>query len=390
MNAVLEKPKPAETGTRTTKAPRHAGKGSGRAGLLRGVALIAVLVVGAATINWWVTEGSAIESTDNAYVQSDIAVLGPRVDGIVASVPVTDNQLVHKGDVLWTLQTDDRQAQLDQAKASAAEQAAAVEVAQRQVVQAQAAIGNAEAAIVSARAEQARAVADAGRSSTLVGAGWTSRQANDLAVADRQKADAAVTSAEAQRAVAVEALAVAQAQLSQAQAKLATTQAQVKLAAVNLAYTTTTAPFDGVVGNKGVRIGQYVAPGQQLLALAPPTSQLYVVANFKETQLAHMKPGQGVTLTPDIDTSQVIHGTVDSVAPATGALFSLLPPENATGNFTKVVQRYPVKLVFNADEVAKSPWLRAGLSVTTDVDTRDGHQPVRGLIGSALHALGLR
>lgn len=390
MNALNEKPKPSDidiTATSLTVKPRG---GLTRARLLRGVALLAIVVVGAATAHWWVTEGSAIQSTDNAYVEGDIAVLSPRVDGIVATVPVADNQFVHKGDVLWTLQTDDRQATLDQARASEAEQQAAVAVAQRQVLQAQAAIGSADAVIVSARAEQARATADAGRSYALVGAGWTSRQANDLAIADRRKADAGVSSAEAQRAMAVEALAVAQAQLAQAQAKLATAQSQVKVAEVNLDYTVMRAPFDGVVGNKAVRVGQYVAPALQLLALSPRASELYVVANFKETQMAQMKPGQCVSLTADIDTSKVIHGRVDSVAPATGALFSLLPPENATGNFTKVVQRFPVKLVFNQDELAQAPWLRAGLSVTAAVDTREGCQPVRGLIGSMLHVIGLR
>jgi membrane fusion protein (multidrug efflux system) len=384
MNAVPDKPKadmPAEQ-SMPDAPPRKARN------MLRPAAVVLALLAVVVLVNWWFVEGVYIESTDNAYVQSDIAVLGPRIDGIVASVNVADNQVVKQGDVLWTLQPDDRQAQLDQAQASLAETEAAVEVSRRQVSQQQAAIAMADAAIASAQAEQTRAAADAVRSQTLVGAGWTSHQANDLAVAERLKADAAAGSARAQRDEAVQGLAVAQANLAQAQARATTARAQVHIAEVNLAYTTTRAPFDGIVGNKGVRVGQYVAPGQQLLALSPP--DLYVVANFKETQLARMKPGQRVVFTPDIDASRVVHGTVDSLAPATGALFSLLPPENATGNFTKVVQRVPAKLVIDRDDAARAAgWLRAGLSVTAEVDTRDGTHRELGILGTALAQLGL-
>jgi len=383
MNAVADKPKADVLDSRSVAAAPARGKPK----LLRLGAVAVVLIGGAVVANWWFTEGLFIESTDNAYVQADIAVLGPRIDGIVASVNVADNQPVKAGDVLWTLAADDRQAQLDQARASVAEADAAVQVAQRQVVQQQAVIAAAEAAIASAQAEQVRAAAEAGRTQSLVGAGWTSRQANDQAVADRLKADAAVGSAQAQRDAAVQGLAVAQANLVQTQARAATARSQAHIAEINLSYTVTRAPFDGVVGNKAVRVGQYVAPGQQLLALSP--TELYVVANFKETQLTRMQPGQSVTLAADIDTARVLHGTVDSVAPASGALFSLLPPENATGNFTKVVQRFPTKLRIAADDVAKAAWLRAGLSVTAEVDTRDGTPVRRGLIGAALARLGI-
>jgi membrane fusion protein (multidrug efflux system) len=131
-------------------------------------------------------------------------------------------------------------------------------------------------------------------------------------------------------------------------------------------------------------------PGQQLLAVTPVAQKLYVVANFKETQLAGMRPGQKVVLTPDIDHNSTIAGRVASLAPATGALFSLLPPENATGNFTKVVQRVPVRIVIDPEDAAKATWLRAGLSVTAEVDTRAEDSQIYGLFGSALHAVGLR
>ena len=197
----------------------------------------------------------------------------------------------------------------------------------------------------------------------------------------------ALAIAQAQRNAAQQALAVAQANVTQAEARVTTATTQAHIAEVNLGYTVTRAPADGVVGNKAVRVGAYVAPGQQLLAFAP--QDLYVVANYKETQLAHMKPGQDVVLTGDIDPDHPVCAKVDSLAPATGALFSLLPPENATGNFTKVVQRVPVKLVVCAGEAAKTPWLRAGLSVVADVDTRDGHPKRLGLFGSLRSWIGL-
>ena len=383
MNAVTDKAMLADAHVTVQKK----SGGSKRRNLLRGAALLVVLAGAAVTTHWWFTEGAFIQSTDNAYLQSDIAVLGPRIDGIVASVNVGDNQAVKAGDVLWTLDPADRQAQLDQARAALAEATQAVTVARLQIGQQQAAIDSAEAAIASAQAEQARATADAQRSQSLVGAGWTSRQADDLARAERLKSDAALAIAQAQRNAAQQALAVSQANVTQAEARVATATAQTHIAEVNLSYTVTRAPADGVVGNKAVRVGMYVAPGQQLLAFAPQI--LYVVANYKETQLAHMQPGQDVVLTADIDTDHPVHAKLDSVAPATGALFSLLPPENATGNFTKVVQRVPVKLVIPAEEAAKAPWLRAGLSVVAEVDTRDGHPKRLGLFGSLRSWIGL-
>eukprot|EP01037_Dinobryon_pediforme_P013699 gene13699-13815_t len=354
------------------------------------VILLVVIVGGVLVANWWFTEASFIESTDNAYVQGDIAVLGPRIDGDVISVEVADNQAVKAGDRLVTLDPRDRQAQLAVASAAEAEANSAIVTAKRQVEQQRASIASAEAMIASAEAEQTRAVAEAGRTSALVGAGWTSRQANEVAVADRAKARAMVANAEAGRENALRALAVAEAQQAQAEAKLLSAQAQMRIAENNLSYTVMTAPSDGIVGNRAVRVGAHVAAGQQLLALTPPASSLYVLANFKETQLARMKPGQSVILTPDIDTKAAVHGRVASMAPATGALFSLLPPENATGNFTKVVQRVPVKLQIDPADAARASWLRAGLSVTAEVDTRAGEHPRLGIFGAAMATLGLR
>lgn len=389
MNAVSEKPAKLEAAARSVAEPPQATKRSAarklRPALLAGVAIAAVLVG-----NWWFTEATWIESTDNAYIQGDIAVLGPRIDGDVISVDVADNQPVKAGERLITFDPRDRQAQLDSARGSEAEATAAIAVARRQVEQQRAAIAQAEAGIASAQAEQTRATTDAGRSGALVGAGWTSRQANDTAIADRRKADAMVASALAQRETARQGLTVAEAQLAQAEARRVTAQAQVRIAENNLSYTVITAPFDGVVGNRAVQLGQHVMPGQQLIAVAPTTDHLYVVANFKETQLARMRPGQSVTITPDIDTHAAVHGRVASLAPATGALFSLLPPENATGNFTKVVQRIPTRIVVDPADSARAAWLRAGLSVTAEVDTHPTDHVRLGIIGAALATLGLK
>lgn len=365
-----------------------------------GVAVVAALVVG----NWWLAEGRYLESTDNAYVQGDIAVLGSRIEGDVASINVVDNQVVHRGDKLLSLDPANWQAKLDQARGAAAEAAAAILTAQAQtrqsaasIAQARATVVQAEASITEAQAEQTRAGLEAGRAGSLSVAGWTSRQSNETAIADRRKADAAFGAAQAQRLADLAAVNAAEAQASQmdiqviaAQARKLSADAAVRLAENDLANTVVRAPFDGTVGNRAAQLGQHVIPALQLLAVTPLREALYVVANFKETQLRHMLPGQKVLLTPDIDSAAAVTGRVDSFAPATGALFSLLPPENATGNFTKVVQRIPTKLVIDAANAKAATWLRAGLSVTAEVDTRGPDAERLGMGGQLLARLGLR
>jgi membrane fusion protein (multidrug efflux system) len=384
MNAITEQPQPAPADTQTRATDR-------RSRLLRRLwrplaGLAAVIGIGV-TASWWFTEGRYIESTDNAYVQGDIAVLSPRIEGDVAAIKVADNQRVRVGDPLVVLDPTDWRSRLAQATAAAAEAAAAVETAQRQVGQQQATIEAARAAIVQAQAEQARATADATRSGSLVVGGWASRQANDQAIADSRKANAAVAAAQAQKAAAEQQLDVLRAQVVQARARQQNAAAAAQLAENNLAYTVIRAPFDGIAGNRAAELGQHVTPASQLIAVAPLREQLYVVANFKETQLRRMEPGMKVRLVPDIDPGAAVDGRVDSLAPATGALFSLLPPENATGNFTKVVQRVPVKLVVDPAQATHAQWLRAGLSVTAEVDTRGPDAQRLGLFGTAAATL---
>ena len=351
--------------------------------------LLLVLMVVAFVAHWWWVEGRWIESTDNAYVQGDIVTLSTRIDGDVIAIHVKDNQRVAAGAPLLTLDPADWQARLDQARGALGEAEAAIATARRQVEQARGAIGQADAAIEQAQAEQVRATADAARSASLVGSGWTSRQANETAIATARKADAAMGFARAQHDIADQTLTVAQAVAAQAESRLIAARAAATLAGNALSYTVLRAPFDGIVGNRAAQLGQHVAPGQQLLALAPPPEKLFIVANFKETQLRLIRPGLKVRVTPDIDSGAAIEGRVDSIAPATGALFSILPPENATGNFTKVVQRVPVKIILDPAQAAKAGWLRAGLSVVADIDTRGPDATRLGLIGSIRASLWL-
>jgi membrane fusion protein, multidrug efflux system len=395
MTAVSDKPEPTRAVAQSPAGPLPAARlitpttARVRKLVLRG-GIAAVLLLGAAGVGtWWMSEGRYIESTDNAYVQADIAVLGPRIEGDVLTIHVADNQIVHAGDPLITLDPADWQARLDQARGAVAEAAAAIVTARRQVEQAAAMLDQSDAMIAQAQAEWARAEADAGRTGALATAGWASRQLNDTKIADQRKSIAGLNAARAQRESASHALAVAQAQVAQAEAHKVTQDAVLKLAARNLDYTVIRAPFDGVVGNRAAQLGQHVTPALQLISVTPLREQLYVVANFKETQLRRMQSGQKVLLTPDIDSSAAIEARVDSLAPATGALYSLLPPENATGNFTKVVQRVPVKLRIDPRVAAQASWLRAGLSVTADVDTRAPDAVRLGLLGSIFAALGL-
>ena len=385
MNAVAEKPLSLKADARTSGAAPPP-KGGRVKRLLRPAIVLLVVVAVLVTAGWWFTEGRYVESTDNAYVQGDIAVLSPRIDGNIASILVQDNQHVRAGDPLITLDASDWQARLDQARAAEAEAEAAIATARRQIGQQQAMIDVAAAAIAQAQAEQVRAAADAGRASSLVVTGAGSRQANDLAIADSRKADAALRSAQAQRIAAEQLLSVMQTQEAQAGARKNNADAMLKLAENNLGYTVIRAPFDGIVGNRAAELGAHVAAGTPLIAVAPPPARLYVIANFKETQLKRMEPGQKVRLVPDIDSDAAVNGRVESLAPATGALFSLMPPENATGNFTKVVQRVPVKIVIDPADAAGVHWLRAGLSVTAEVDTRGPDAHRLGLFGAAADA----
>ncbi len=356
----------------------------GWARLLRAAVLLLVAAGIALAVNWYLQVWRYLESTDNATIQGDIAILAARLEGHVAEILVADNQHVGAGQPLIRLDDRDWRARLAEAEAAASAAAAAVETADRQVTQQDAAIAQAGAALDQARAEAVRARADAGRANSLVGGGWTSRQALDRAEADTRKADAGVAAAESAIESARAQKSVLEATAGERRAALTRAQALVEIARIDLDNTLIRAPFAGQVGNRAAQLGQFVRAGTNLIALAPEAGRLYVVANFKETQLARMRPGQPVSIRVDaMGTS--LAGHVDSLAPATGALFSLLPPENATGNFTKIVQRVPVRITLDHPDGAAL--LRPGLSVVPTVDTRDDPTQPQSVLASATATL---
>jgi len=392
MNAEIDKPQPTVAPLQSLAEPpivpaARPPRRRVRRAILALLAL-AALAGGTLTVIWYVVEGRYIVSTDNAYVQGDIAVLGPSIEGDVEAIDVADNQMVKAGDRLISLAPGIWEARLAQARGALAEADAAQATAERQIEQQRATIGVTEAAIAQAQAELTRAAAEANRTAALVTGGWSSKQNNEQTVADRRKAEAALQSATAQKLAAQQALTVIGAQIRQAQAHRDAAAAAVRLAEIDMDHTEIRAPFDGVVGNRAAQLGEHVKPGAQLIAVAPVGANLFVVANFKETQLGGMRPGMKAELVPDVNGAATCRGRVDSIAPATGATFSLLPPENATGNFTKVVQRVPVKIVIDPDQAACADWLRPGLSVTAEVDTRGPDAVRRGLIGATVAALG--
>lgn len=316
----------------------------------------------------YLTYGQYIESTDDAYVKADTAAIAPRISGHVAKVLVADNQSVRAGDVLVSIDDADFRAALDQARAATASKAAGLKGVEANLVLEQKLIEAKVAAVDSALAQQKLAAAELQRARDLRANGSGSRQALDAAIAAAAQADAAVQSAVAALAAERERLIVLESSRIQAQADLDASAAALKQAELNLSYTLVRAPFDGVVGAKTVQDGQYVRAGAQMLAVVR-LPDVYVVANFKETQAGEMRRGQEVAIKVDAFPDLKLSGRIDSFSPATGSEFSLLPPENATGNFTKIVQRLPVKVLIEG-EAALRALLRPGMSVKVSVDTR--------------------
>lgn len=335
------------------------------------VLLSLAAIAAAAGIAWggwhWWSYGRYIESTDNAYIGADITVVAPKVTGYIADMKVSDNQRVSAGTVLFEIDASDYRARVAQAQAAVQARRAAIEVIEKEIASQQAAIAEAEAALRSSRADAVRSEEDLKRYRQLAASHYVSNQKLEMALADQRKANAAVDRAEAARTLEQNRVAVLQANRGQALAQIAQAEADLAAAQLDLDNTVVRAPVDGVIGNRTGQTGQYVKPGTQIMVIVP-TDELYVIANFKETQLRGMKPGQHADLHVDAFPDQVISGHIDSFAPASGAKFSLLPPDNATGNFTKIVQRVPVKLAI--DKVDGRPLLVPGMSVVVDIDKR--------------------
>lgn len=317
--------------------------------------------------DYW-TDGRFMITTDDAYVQADTAFISPKISGYVDQVKVTENQQVKAGDPLLIVDDGDYKIAVAQAEAQIATLSktldridAQTEAARASLKQAQAQKTADQAAADNAKRAQVRA---AQLLKTRVG---TQAQLDDAQTAVEQ-ANAALAGADAQIAAAQANIGVLQAQRAESASTLGSLQLAHDKAMRDLSFTVLRAPYDGVVGNRSVEQGDLISPGQKL-AVIVPMDKLYIVANFKETQLVRLVPGEKVRVSVDAIDGQDIEGTVSSLAPASGAVFSLLPPENATGNFTKVVQRVPVRIDVPAD-VLKTGKLRAGLSVVVAVDSR--------------------
>jgi len=345
---------------------------SRRKPVIMAVLLGALAFGGYEGFNWW-TEGRFMVSTDDAYVQADITILSAKISGYVSSVAVTNNQSVKAGDLIAKIDDGDYRFALQSAKDKLATQESAIERIGRQIEAGRASVAQAEAQIAAAQAQLERAESDYARQQQLARSDYTSRASLENAKAARDSAQANVRSAQAALAAAKANVEVLAAQQNEARRVAVELQTSVEKAERDLSFTEIRAPADGVIGNKAVEVGTFVQPGARLAALVPLTS-VHVDANFKETQIAALKVGQKVKIEVDAFPDADIVGTVESVSPASGAVFSLLPPENATGNFTKIVQRVPVR-VSVSPEVAQQGLLRPGLSVVVDVDTRSAAEP---------------
>ena len=327
-----------------------------------GVAAAAIIVGG----GFWWADHQKFEKTDNAFVQADKIVVAPQIEGYVSEVLVGDNQPVEAGQVVVRLDAASIRAQLAQAEAQARALDAAVRGVDDKSALARATIAEKAAGVQSARAQASLAAAERNRYDELAQRGWASPQKLQTVRAGFDQASAAVDQAtatlEAERRSG-ESLGSARAQ-SKATADAA--RAAVDLARIELARTELRAPVAGVVGARSVRIGQYVRPGLNLMSIVP-VGDSYVIANFKETQLARLRIGQPVTIRADAFGGEEIKGRVQSFAPATGAEFAMIPVENAVGNFTKITQRVPVRIAVDRG-AALADALRPGLSVEVKVD----------------------
>lgn len=341
--------------------------------LVAALLMIAAIAAGAYGGHGYWAVGRFIERTDNAYVRADSASIAPKVAGYVVELAVQDNQSVKAGDLLLRIDPADYEARRTQAAAAlAAARARRASLDQERVFQ-NAVVRETEAALKAAGAEASRATRDRERADRLVRDRWTTEANHDVAVTTEIRAGAAVEQAQASLAAQQQRLQVMDAESIRLDAAVDQAAAQLRLAEIALNDTEIRAPIAGVVGNRHVETGHYARAGSPLLTIVP-LDDVWVVANFKEVQLARLAPGQRVRVLIDTFGNREFGGRVDSVAPASGSEFSLLPPENATGNFVRVVQRIPVKIVLDTRDRAPTD-LRPGMSAVVEVDTRSGALP---------------
>jgi membrane fusion protein (multidrug efflux system) len=365
---TLEGSKPlrvAEAATPPAAEPSR--KRSGRALLLGASALVLVAAGVYYGHDYW-TVGRFLVSTDDAYVKADNTTIAPKVSGYIAEVIVKDNEAVKVGQPLARIDDRDFRAALDQAKADVAAAAATLNAKQAALDIQQSAIAAARATVEVDKANETFAEQNNKRYTSLANNGYAAVQTAQQAASQIAAAKATIVRDSAALEAAVKQVDLLNAELAQAKAALARGRAVERQAELNLSYATIVAPVDGTVGNRTLRVGQYVQAGTQLMSVVP-TSSAYVIANYKETQLTDVHAGQPVDIEVDMFPGRTYHGRVDSIAPASGQEFALLPPDNATGNFTKVVQRIPVKIVLDGDSAASGD-LRPGMSVQPSIGTK--------------------
>jgi membrane fusion protein (multidrug efflux system) len=380
-------PEAAAHGGKDTPAPKDKTGGKARLRVLIGLAGALVLGAGAYYGHYWWTTGRYLVTTDDAYVGAKNATLSPKVSGYIADVPVEDNAQVRTGDVVARIDDGDYQLAVQIARDQISIQQATVERLGKQIVAQYAAVDQATAQLASARAGETRADLELKRQQDLATRQINSRQSLEQAQANFDQATAAVQSAQAAIDSAKANVDVLKAQQEEARRTLRQQQTTLAKAERDLSFTVIRAPFDGVVGNRAVQVGDYVQPTQRLASLVP-LEAVYIDANFKETQLARLQPGQPVSISVDALPGQALEGRVASFAPGSGSVFSLLPPDNATGNFTKVVQRVPVRILVPA-EVADQSVLRPGMSVVVSVNTKPGAPVSRQAMSSAAPRVGV-
>ena len=351
-----------------TAAPVKRQRRFGRKHLALAALAVVIALGGIGYGRYWWTTGRFIETTDDAYVGGNVTPLSPHVAGFVSQILVGDNQFVKAGELVITLDDRDYKANLAHAEAVVQNQTAALANLHAKYTLQQSMIEQAEAKLAADQAEAGWARADAARYHKLALTTYGTVQNDQKAFAADRKATAAVRAGEANLGAAKQQLTVIDTEIAETQASLAQAQADLRTAQLNLGYTEIRSPIDGYVGNRAAQIGAYTTVGTALLAITPAHG-LWVDANFKEDQLARMQPGEKAIFFADVLPGRTFTGRVLSLAPATGAVFSVIPPENATGNFTKIVQRVPVRIVVD-DSDGTLGLLRPGLSTTVSVDTR--------------------
>src|SRR5450631_2910723 len=367
----IERPVPAADALKdpppTTRAPAAVKKFNFRKLLMAGAAVAALAGAGWYGFDYW-TAGRYLVSTDDAYVKADNTTVAPKVSGYLHEVLVGDNERVRAGQVLARIDERDFNVALDQARADVAAAQAAIASKQAQLGVQQTVIDAARATVDVDNATVTFAAQENKRYTDLAASGFGSVQNAQQAQSRNAGAQAAIARDTANLASALKQVDLLKAEIVQANAAMARAEAVQSQAELNLEYTSIVAPINGVVGNRSLRIGQFVQAGTQLMSVVP-VAGAYVVANFKETQLTDVRAGQAVEIAVDTFPGQIVHGHVDSIAPASGQEFALLPPDNATGNFTKVVQRIPVKIALDLDEGSVVE-LRPGMSVIPTVETK--------------------